>query len=1073
MVLVSAVVSHLAVAALPDPMVWFNMKESSGTTVADASGNGHTLTLGATVQVVDDVLFGKAIKVTGLKSDYATFSCPVVTNTTIAYWIKRDAQDSSIMNGTEQNTIPYVMSCGYSGFGINYARNKLDIGLINQQNSPQTNYSGANPAREEWHHMAFAIEYADDGNFGTLTCRCYLDGVLKNTTSQVNNRAMKTPPAPQSNQNTQDVVLFNNAVNGYRPTSGLYADLRFYNSCLDATQIRILASEGAGKRLVMRYAFEEIGEAVDANGRHSTPEATGLSSAMTLGKNMTLVDDGVDGKALRFMGTTEIGGQVKAPVLSLVERTYSVWVRNSSRRSEMNAIVANPYPRLIDGHTSGNGGGYCIFSDSSGMGRSFQYMPAGCSTSAKATTNYGLAEIDTWSHLAIVEHYDANGNGITDLYVNGEDVTYGIHQTYTFEALPGGISFFVGNASSFTGNRFFCGDLDEFRVYNYALSRDEVKRLYRGLAKIDAGADFTVAGTKGVLHGTIAANAGDGYRKGYAGEIAWSLVSGAGATILQPNAAETEVTLPAPGTYVFRLSITDLGVTKSDDVTVTCVAADGANQAPSISVVASAQAITQPDLVTLTATVSDDNKPAPALTRVRWTKKSGPGGVWFEPDDALATKASFGAAGTYVLTCTADDGQATASADVTVAVADRTDGKNLSTDLLHYFSLDGQCDPYFKDQGSISPKKNLTAPNYSTLRYVPGKVGNGARAYAYSGNGSRWTTATSIGEVAMDDPTNAYGGSNLPPANEYLTVSAWIYVDPADTNLVNGNICGATVVGQGYTFGLRYNEKWSPNAAVNTGGFSLYQQGRGGDSGSGGIGMAMAHYPVPSPSPLGRWMHICGIWSRKVSDFAAWEMWYDGVKQTMSSSTGGCRGRINGNSLNIGGMEYTQTNANSGDYNQNWAKPGVTAASSDASDYYSRTFPGIVDEVRIWTRKLTPEEIRYLAANPMIGENKGPAVDAPASTPRKPIARKSAQISTAVFVDQLPSGGALTYEWSILSGDASLATIGDTSAASTTFTATKAGEYVLQLKVSDGERTVYSKPLTVEVTAQGMMVIIK
>ena len=82
--------------------------------------------------------------------------------------------------------------------------------------------------------------------------------------------------------------------------------------------------------------------------------------------------------------------------------------------------------------------------------------------------------------------------------------------------------------------------------------------------------------------------------------------------------------------------------------------------------------------------------------------------------------------------------------------------------------------------------------------------------------------------------------------------------------------------------------------------------------------------------------------------------------------------------------------------------------------------------------------------------------------------RKAKAVATAVFDD-----GELTYEWSVLSGDAAAASFGDATARETTFTATAVGTYVLQLAVSDGERTSYSAPLTVEVVAAGTVIVIR
>ena len=148
MVVCGAALSSFAVD-LPAPMVWYTMTDMSGTTVADASGNGHNLTLGAGVEVVDVEIGGKALKFSGTTADWAKFTCPAVTNTTIAFWLCREATDTSIIQGgAEKNTIPYILSTGYSGYGINWQRNALALSFINQANNPQSNFNSfATPAR--------------------------------------------------------------------------------------------------------------------------------------------------------------------------------------------------------------------------------------------------------------------------------------------------------------------------------------------------------------------------------------------------------------------------------------------------------------------------------------------------------------------------------------------------------------------------------------------------------------------------------------------------------------------------------------------------------------------------------------------------------------------------------------------------------------------------------------------------------------------------------------------------------------------------------------------------------------
>jgi RHS repeat-associated protein len=71
----------------------------------------------------------------------------------------------------------------------------------------------------------------------------------------------------------------------------------------------------------------------------------------------------------------------------------------------------------------------------------------------------------------------------------------------------------------------------------------------------------------------------------------------------------------------------------------------------------------------LQGSVIDDGLPGGSAMSVSWTKISGPGTVTFGTPNAAGTNARFSQAGTYVLRLTANDGQASAFDEVTVAVA--------------------------------------------------------------------------------------------------------------------------------------------------------------------------------------------------------------------------------------------------------------------------------------------------------------------------------------------------------------------------------------------------------------------
>jgi hypothetical protein len=83
--------------------------------------------------------------------------------------------------------------------------------------------------------------------------------------------------------------------------------------------------------------------------------------------------------------------------------------------------------------------------------------------------------------------------------------------------------------------------------------------------------------------------------------------------------------------------------------------------------------VSLPAPVDLRGTVMDDGLPS-GTVRARWSVVTGPAPVWFDDSSLPATTASFGAAGLYVRRLTADDGELTASDDVTLSVAAAPNG---------------------------------------------------------------------------------------------------------------------------------------------------------------------------------------------------------------------------------------------------------------------------------------------------------------------------------------------------------------------------------------------------------------
>jgi hypothetical protein len=105
-----------------------------------------------------------------------------------------------------------------------------------------------------------------------------------------------------------------------------------------------------------------------------------------------------------------------------------------------------------------------------------------------------------------------------------------------------------------------------------------------------------------------------------------------------------------------------------DDLVFALSTTPPVNQPPVVNAGAN-QTITLPAMANLSGTVADDGMPnPPGAVTVAWSKDSGPGTVTFANPAAVATTATFSAAGTYVLRLAANDSALSASATVTITV---------------------------------------------------------------------------------------------------------------------------------------------------------------------------------------------------------------------------------------------------------------------------------------------------------------------------------------------------------------------------------------------------------------------
>lgn len=862
-------------------------------------------------------------------------------------------------------------------------------------------------SRGIWHHLAWVYEQTE-----TAEPNVY-NGTLKAYCDGI----LISSPAPLTLTNTASAgtAYLGNHSNKTRPVHGCIDEVRIYDGALTDAQVKQEAlrsmETGRSVRLLGHWDMESLTE---TNGVLVMRDLTGNGLDLEVGDGCRITN-GVFGSAMNFGGNTNSYSFFNnCPVVS--SWSFAGWIRQDPA-SATPLIAGNFYPRILNGY------GVNPMWHMGSTGDKLTFNGYGHPVSQQQTLRVGG---DIWAHYAVVNRmgYNADSNDFTsvpDFYVNGQKITTGIEQV-TGKLIwdPNNKINFGNNAKN--GTRAFMGDFDDFRFYDGPLSAQEVRDICQGAPEVSAGADFTVASEQATLRGAASESNANPISPGLSAQTFWTLISapagGEGARFETPESESTRVTLPVTGEYVFRLTASNSAYSASDEVTVTRVAAPGSNQPPTVSLAATAS-VTLPAPLDLSATVADPDA-APGTLRVTWSKVSGPNGVYFDDASTHATRATFLTAGEHVLRCTADDGLDSASADIAVTVSGSGDPFNVTNGLVRYYPVN-------------SAPVNKEAVGGSTAMIVP-KYVEGVFGYGLRSPGANDYSDTKL-RLPEDGPVNS-----APTNITHLAFSFWMFHDTADTNVS----ADAALVHVGYTLGVYYRcQNVSP-------GFLFFQQGAGGAA-------MWYNFPRPANPPQDRWMHVYACFDRAAGDEL--DLYIDGDRQTKDSSGGKNAARVRTEPLQIGGMTVTT------------GGPQGPLTNSVSGGFYSRVFPGVMDEVRVYNRKLSDAEIACLAARPA-WLNRAPLPETVARTLSGHVGQ-TLPLQAAAYDDGLPDGSTLTCRWRFVDGDESGLAIADTAEPSTAVTLLKAGTYSVQLEASDGDRAAYSEVVAITVNPGGTVILLQ
>src|SRR5882724_9920007 len=437
----------------------FDGKDMAGNYAFDKSGNGNRGTLtgtnGLPVRTIGKI--GQGLSFDGVDDSVDIPPTPAfVDNTTgsVSLWFNTKSFTA------EQTFADVLFVSDPDEFRIEYlgdSNDQLRVVVVNNAAATAALDTANNTITDSnWHHLVVT----SDGS----VLRLFLDGAQKTLTAAVgSNTGQWFASAVDANR------LNLGSQNGASSLLGSLDDVRVYTRALSADEIKRLYNIGGtvklnstlpgpqsglvgwwtfdGKDMAGNYAFDKSG-----NGNRGTLTS---GPARTIGKI---------GQALTFDGVSGYVNMGNPTSLKLSgSATWSAWVKINSCPSGQCVIISKR-------GFAGDRGWEFYANDSVG----FDIIAV---DSADNTNSADRSTVGTyagvWTHVVGV--YNASALTL-DIYINGKNDNSGLGGTVASAQNDSSQNVNIGRRPTDFG--YFPGLLDDVRVYNRALSAEEIKRLY-------------------------------------------------------------------------------------------------------------------------------------------------------------------------------------------------------------------------------------------------------------------------------------------------------------------------------------------------------------------------------------------------------------------------------------------------------------------------------------------------------------------------------------------------------------------------------------------------------------------
>jgi hypothetical protein len=471
---------------------YWDFNDGAGTIAKDKSGQGNngTLTL---MDPATDWVAGKigsnALDFDG-SNDYVELGNVSALNFertdsfSIGTWIKTTGVTSDQIIFSKQDNSGDVSNRGYvfhtdvSGTNARIGLDLVSTWSTNVIEVRSNTTTGTIISDNEWHYVV--VTY--DGSSSASGVNFYVDGTIEpmETVKDTLSATTQTSESVQISGREGSNIVFNGSID----------DVRIYNRALSASEITNLYN--SQKKSFPTVSKPTLSDGLvgywnfDTGAGGSTVYDMSTSTNHGAMVNMDPATDWVDGKvgsgAMDFDGSNEYVNISDSTTWDFLgqNRTVSVWVNIDNYDSQGSGIVSR-----LSGSPINQSGWTLAVEIGTGKVEIFTGSTAGGAFVAKST---GGISLDTWYHLLFTKDSSEN----YQIYINGIADGSG-----TYSLVDNDLPLVFGDAYSSSSNNVWNldGAVDEVRIYNRALSQEEITRLY----KLTAGTKISSGLSKGLV----------------------------------------------------------------------------------------------------------------------------------------------------------------------------------------------------------------------------------------------------------------------------------------------------------------------------------------------------------------------------------------------------------------------------------------------------------------------------------------------------------------------------------------------------------------------------------------------